>query len=100
MSILRALPYVVARVMGRWVDAFNVAGLRIAAGNINMMVDGGRKRARYSDGDRCVVGDLRFNCVDLECGVFRTWDFEYKGEVKCRDLDLPYVAVEPCKQFK
>ncbi|MGC8994037.1 MAG: hypothetical protein ACP5J0_01455 [Pyrobaculum sp.] len=100
LGLLRALPYIVARVLGRWVVAFNVAGLRMAAGNINMMVDGGRKRARYAscDGDRCVVGDLHFNiCVELECGVFRTWDFEFKGPVKCRDLGLPYVAVEPCK---
>lgn len=100
LGILRALPYVVARVMGRWLVAFNVAGLYMAAGNFNMLVDGGRKRAKYAscDGDKCVAGGLYFNyCVELECGMLRTWDFEFKGPVKCPRLDLPFIAVEPCK---
>lgn len=100
LGLLRALPYVVARVVGRWLVAFNVAGLYIAAGNFNMMVDGGRKRARYAacEGDRCVVGNLHFNqCLDVECGILRTSDFEFKGLVKCRDFGTSFVAVEPCK---
>jgi hypothetical protein len=99
LSILRAVPYVVARVMGRWLVAFSVAGLHIAAGNFNMMVDGGRKRAKYAscDGDRCAVGTLLFNqCVDMDCGVVRTSDFEFKGTVKCRDFGTAFLAVEPC----
>ncbi|NAZ34701.1 MAG: hypothetical protein GU356_10590 [Pyrobaculum sp.] len=36
LSILRAVPYVVARVMGRWLMAFSIAGLRLAAGNFNI----------------------------------------------------------------
>jgi hypothetical protein len=69
LSILRAVPYVVARVMGRWLVAFSVAGLRIAAGNFNIVIDGDGKRAKYAsrDGDRCTVGDLLFNyCVEME----------------------------------
>lgn len=100
LGLLRALPYIVAKVMGRWLVAFNVAGLYIAAGNINMMVDGGRKRAKYAscEGDRCVVGNLLFNqCVDMECGIVRTSDFEFKGLVKCRNFGTTFITVEPCK---
>jgi hypothetical protein len=99
LGLLRASPYVVARVMGRWLVAFNAAGLYVAAGNLNMMVDGGRKRARYAscDGDRCTVGDLLFNyCVEMECGVVKTSDFEFKGLVKCRDFGTAFFSVEPC----
>jgi len=99
LGLLRAVPYVVARVLGRWLVAFNVAGLYIAAGNFNMMVDGGRRRDSYAscDGARCRVGALLFNeCVELDCGVVRTWDFEFKGVVKCRDWGSPFVAIEPC----
>lgn len=100
LGILRALPYLVARILGRWLVAFNSAGLYMAAGNFNMMTEGGRKRASYAscDGVMCDVGGLLFNkCVDVDCGIFRTWDFEFKGPIKCPSWDLPYVAVEPCK---
>ena len=40
LSILRAVPYVVARVMGRWLMAFSIAGLRLAAGNFNIVING------------------------------------------------------------
>jgi hypothetical protein len=68
LSILRAVPYVVARVMGRWLIAFSVAGLRLAASNFNIMIDEERKRAKYAsrNGDRCTAGDLLFNyCVEM-----------------------------------
>ncbi|MCC6020765.1 MAG: hypothetical protein LM577_05305 [Thermoproteaceae archaeon] len=100
LDVLRALPYLVARVMGRWIVAFNSAGLYAAAGNINVMVEGARRRDKYAscDGDRCTVGRLRFNqCVDMDCGIVRTWDFEFKGAVKCSALASRFVAVEPCK---
>jgi hypothetical protein len=42
LSILRAVPYVVARVMGRWLMAFSIAGLRLAAGNFNIVINGDR----------------------------------------------------------
>ena len=42
LNILRAVPYVVARVMGRWLMAFSVAGLRLAAGNFNIVINGDR----------------------------------------------------------
>ncbi len=45
---MRAVPYVVARVMGRWLVAFSVAGLRLAAGNFNIVTDGDRKSAKYA----------------------------------------------------
>ena len=99
LGLLRAVPYIVARVVGRWLVAFNVAGLYIAAGNFNMMVDGGRKRAKYAscDGDKCAVGGLLFNqCVEVDCGVVRTSDFEFKGLVKCRDFGTAFFSVEPC----
>ena len=56
LSILRAVPHVVARVMGKWLIAFSVAGLRLAAGNFNIMIDEERKRAKYAsrNGDRCL----------------------------------------------
>ncbi len=90
---MRAVPYVVARVMGRWLVTFSVAGLRIAAGNFNIVIDGDRKRAKYAsrDGDRNTVGNLLFNyCVEMECGVVRTADFEFKGTVKCRDFGTAF----------
>lgn len=100
LGILRAVPYLVARVLGRWLVALNVAGLRLAAGNFNVMTDGGRKRDVYAscDGAKCVVGKFMFNiCEEVECGVVRTWDFEFKGVVKCRDWGAPFFAVEPCQ---
>jgi hypothetical protein len=93
LSILRAVPYVVARVMGKWLIAFSVAGLRIAAGNFNIMIDEERKRAKYAprDGDRSTVGNLLFNyCVEMEFGVVKTSDFEFKGLVKCRDFGTAF----------
>jgi hypothetical protein len=73
--------------------AFSVAGLRLAAGNFNIVTDGDRKRTRYAsrDGDRNTAGDLLFNyCVEMECGVVRTADFEFKGLVKCRDFGTAF----------
>jgi hypothetical protein len=67
LSILRAVPYVVARVMGKWLVAFSVAGLRLAASNFNIVIDGDRKSAKYAsrDGDRNTVVNLLFNyCGD------------------------------------
>ncbi len=93
LSILRAVPCVMARVMGRWLVAFSVAGLRLAAGNFNIVIDEDRKRAKYAsrDGDRSTVGNLLFNyCVEMECGVVRTADFEFKGLVKCRDFGTAF----------
>jgi hypothetical protein len=93
LSTLRTVPYVVARVMGRWLVAFSVAGLRLAAGNFNIVIDGNRKRAKYAsrDSDRCTAGDLLFNyCVEMECGVVKTSDFEFKGLVKCRDFGTAF----------
>jgi hypothetical protein len=93
LSILRAVPCVVARVMGKWLVAFSVAGFRLAAGNFNIVIDGDRKSAEYAsrDGDRNTVGNLLFNyCVKMECGVVRTADFEFKGLVKCRDFGTAF----------
>ncbi|MEZ0319537.1 MAG: hypothetical protein ABWK05_06060 [Pyrobaculum sp.] len=100
LGILRAVPYLVVRVLGRWLVAFNVAGLYMAAGNFNMMVDGGRRRDKFAacGGASCAVGNLLFNqCVDMDCGVVRTWDYEFKGPVKCRDFGSVFTALEPCK---
>ena len=73
--------------------AFSVAGLRIAASNFNIVIDEDRKRAKYAsrDGDRYTAGDLLFNyCVEMECGVVRTADFEFKGLVQCRDFGTAF----------
>jgi hypothetical protein len=93
LSILRAVPYVVARVMGRWLVTFSVAGLRLTTGNFNIVIDGDRKSAKYAlrDGDRNTVGNLLFNyCGEMECGVVRTADFEFKSLVKCRDFGMAF----------
>ena len=79
LSILRAVPYVVARG-GGWLVAFSVAGLRIAASNFNIVIDEDRKRAKYAsrDGDRYTAGDLLFNyCVEMDYSMVRTADFEF-----------------------
>jgi hypothetical protein len=79
--------------MGKWLVAFSVAGLRLATGNFNIVIDGDRKSAKYTsrDGDRNTVGNLLFNyCGEMECGVVRTADFEFKGLVKCRDFGTAF----------
>ncbi|MEM1787042.1 MAG: hypothetical protein QW085_00410 [Pyrobaculum sp.] len=100
LGILRATPYLVVRLMGRWLVAMNVAGLYLSVGNINMMTDGGRKRDIYASCEdvKCVVGNFLFNiCKEISCGIVRTWDFEFKSLVKCKDYGSPFFAIEPCQ---
>ncbi|MGC9119050.1 MAG: hypothetical protein ACP5I3_08700 [Thermoproteus sp.] len=99
VGILRALPYLVARLMGGFAVLFSSGGRPFTASNLNVMASGGRIRGAYAscDGDRCVVGDLYFNiCVDADCAVVRTWDFEFRGRPVCSDL-YTFVALRPCK---
>jgi hypothetical protein len=98
-GVVRAVPYLVAKIMGGWAVFFSTAGHPYTASNLNIMAAGGRIRGSYAscDGDRCVVGDLYFNvCVESECAVVRTWDFEYKGRPICGDA-YGFIALRPCR---
>ena len=98
-GLLRALPYIVAKIMGGFVVLFSSGGRPFTAANLNVMASGGRIRGRHAscEGDRCIVGDLYFNiCPDVDCAIVRTWDFEHKGRPICTDL-YTFIAVRPCK---
>lgn len=98
-GVLRALPYLVVRIMGRYAVLFSSGGRPFTAANLNVMASGGRIRGDYAfcEGVKCVVGDLYFNsCPDLDCAVVRTWDFEYRGKPICSDL-YSFIAMRPCK---
>jgi hypothetical protein len=99
VGVLRALPYLVVRLMGGFAVLFSSGGRPFAASNLNVMASGGRIRGNYAScgGDRCVVGDLYFNiCIDVDCAVVRTWDFEFRGRPICSDL-YTFTAIRPCK---
>ncbi len=98
-GVLRALPYLVVRVMGKYAVLFSSGGRPFTAANFNAMASGGRIRGLHAscEGDKCVVGDLHFNvCLNADCAVVRTWDFEYRGKPICADL-YTFIAVRPCK---
>lgn len=99
VGILRALPYLVVRLLGGWAVLFSTAGHPYTAANFNAMAAGGRIRGDYAscDGDMCVVGDLYFNiCREVDCAIVRTWDFEYRGRPICSDA-FGFVALRPCR---
>ncbi|MEL9990883.1 MAG: hypothetical protein QXP98_10245 [Thermoproteus sp.] len=99
VGILRALPYLVVKILGGWAVLFSSGGHPFVAANLNVMASGGRIRGLYAacGGPSCVVGDLYFNiCKEFDCAIVRTWDFEYRGVPICTDL-YTFIAIRPCK---
>lgn len=99
VGILRALPYLVVRMLGGWAVLFSSAGRPFVAANLNVMASGGRIRGLYAacGGPSCIISDLYFNiCKELDCAIVRTWDFEYRGTPICTDL-YTFTAIRPCK---
>lgn len=98
-SIVRALPYLVAKIAGAWLVLFSSAGHPYVAANFNVMSSGGRIRGYTAlcERERCKIGDLYFNiCTEQECAIVRTWDYEYRGAPRCSDL-YTFIALTPCK---